>query len=254
MLLADAQVSDGKVRLELEVQLVENALRAAVHMFGVNDAEAPWLTAEKNILGDRELRNERQLLMHHRDSRILGLVNALEAADGAVDMDVTLVSPEWIDAAEDVHERRLAGAVLAHQRVNLARLQIERHAIERQNAGKALGDLAHLEQGPRHWLRSVIDFQRRAGVPPAAAVRLARPLLGRRARTPGDCGMTSLSVDVFSREVAVFDHGGIDVALVDGDRLNQDRRHILLPVVDLVVRLYRLFVREVDRRIHRADR
>src|SRR5205085_1012363 len=48
-----------------------------------------------------------------------------------------------------------------------------------------------LDDGNR-WLRDAMSVilrgRRRAGVPPAAAVRLARPLLGRRARTPGDCG------------------------------------------------------------------
>ena len=41
-------------------------------------------------------------------------------------------------AGEDVHERRLAGAVLAEQRVDLAALEVEIDAAQRLHAAEAL--------------------------------------------------------------------------------------------------------------------
>ena len=49
-------------------------------------------------------------------------------------------------AAGDAHQRRLAGAVLAEQRVHLARPQLERDVLERDDAREALPDAGQLEQ------------------------------------------------------------------------------------------------------------
>ena len=51
-----------------------------------------------------------------------------------------------IDAGDDLDQRRLARAVLAEQRVNLAGADVERDAAQRAHAGKALLEVAHLEQ------------------------------------------------------------------------------------------------------------
>ena len=43
-------------------------------------------------------------------------------------------------ARQDVHQRAFARAVFAHHRVDLARIDIEADAVQRQHAGKAPGD------------------------------------------------------------------------------------------------------------------
>ena len=62
--------------------------------------------------------------------------------------DLSLVRP--VQAVEDAHQRRLAGAVLAEQRQDLAlpQLEVDRVVGERA-AGKPLGDAAQLDQGGR---------------------------------------------------------------------------------------------------------
>ena len=66
-------------------------------------------------------------------------------------MDFLALEPEGagvrrVDAGDDLHQRRLAGAVLAHQRVDVAALEAERDVVERQHAGKGLADVLDLEQ------------------------------------------------------------------------------------------------------------
>ena len=51
------------------------------------------------------------------------------------------------EPVEDVHERRLAGAVLAEQGVDLAGPDVEVDAVVGEHAGVALRDPAHLEHG-----------------------------------------------------------------------------------------------------------
>ena len=56
-----------------------------------------------------------------------------------------LAGRRLLDAGQDLHERGLAGAVLADQRVDVARLSRKSTPIERGRAGKHLGYAARLE-------------------------------------------------------------------------------------------------------------
>jgi hypothetical protein len=65
----------------------------------------------------------------------------------AADDDLPAVAV--VDAHQDVHQRRLAGAVLADEGVNLAREDIEVDAVEGEHAGECLDDATHRNDG-RH--------------------------------------------------------------------------------------------------------
>ena len=62
-----------------------------------------------------------------------------------VEQDLALVG--LVEPVEDVHQRRLAGAVLAEERVHLALAQVEVDVVVREDAGEALRDAAELEDG-----------------------------------------------------------------------------------------------------------
>jgi hypothetical protein len=72
-----------------------------------------------------------------RDPRLLGRERRGQVGRPAVDEDGALVGPDA--AGEDLHERRLAGAVLPEQRAHLAGAQREDEAMERDRPGIALG-------------------------------------------------------------------------------------------------------------------
>ena len=57
----------------------------------------------------------------------------------------TLAGVGLLDAADDLHQRRLAGAVLAEQRDDLSGVHVEAHAAQRVNARKTLVDAAKLK-------------------------------------------------------------------------------------------------------------
>ena len=54
-----------------------------------------------------------------------------------------------VEPVEDVHQRRLAGAVLAEQRVHLAAAEVEVDVVVRDDAREALRDAAQLEDRRR---------------------------------------------------------------------------------------------------------
>ena len=64
--------------------------------------------------------------------------------DAAAQADLAGVGA--MDAGEDLDQRRLAGAVLAEQRMHLAGADVEVDSVERQRAGEALGQAGDLEQ------------------------------------------------------------------------------------------------------------
>jgi hypothetical protein len=74
-----------------------------------------------------------------------------------------------IDAFKDAHERRLPGAVLAHQREDVAGAHGQRHVMERSNHPEGLRDADRREDGaglPRAVLHSIAELAGRLVAPP----------------------------------------------------------------------------------------
>ena len=72
------------------------------------------------------------------------IVHDSHADVAPVDFDATAI--HRLRAAQDLHQRRFARAILAEQHVNFSRIQVEVHLVERFNAGKLLLDLLHLQE------------------------------------------------------------------------------------------------------------
>ena len=92
--------------------------------------------AEKQILGDGQVRNDVRLLMDDPDSQRMGVGGRPERLGDAAGRERSLIGP--IDALENAHECRLSRAVLAHEGRNLPRSDRQAHVIERVNDPKSL--------------------------------------------------------------------------------------------------------------------
>ena len=82
--------------------------------------------------------------MHHGYAVIEGVARAGE-------IDLLAVHPDgarvlFIDTEQALHERRFAGAVLAHQGVDGAGTQLESGMVQRLDARELLFDIEHFEQ------------------------------------------------------------------------------------------------------------
>ena len=120
----------------------KSALRAAMRSRGVEveQGTAAQLVAQHHVLGDRERLHQLEVLVDHADAVGDGVGRAPEAHGLALDDElagVGLVEPE-----DHVHERRLAGAVLAQQAVDLAAAELEVDGVVGQDAREPLGDPA----------------------------------------------------------------------------------------------------------------
>ena len=85
------------------------------------------------------------MLMHHAYARGIGVVGRPEPHLVPIDENLPLVG--LIKTHEDVHERRLARAVLANQGERLALAYAERYGIAGERSGEALGDALYSQLG-----------------------------------------------------------------------------------------------------------
>jgi hypothetical protein len=142
LLLAHREVLHDRPGVHDEPVLLRQLADAFVR--GVHVEDALVLVAEDDGLGDREGIDEHEVLVDHADAegdrharrRRLHLLPAHE--DPA---PVGRVHP-----VERPHQRRLAGAVLADERVDLAFAKLEAHVVVRDHAGEPLRDVFHHDE------------------------------------------------------------------------------------------------------------
>ncbi len=116
-------------------EALEDLRGLSVHRAPVDPpTRAQRLPADEDVLRDRQVRELHGLLVDDRDARLTCVHGARQHAIGTVDADGAPVGE--VHAREDLDERRLAGAVLAHECVCLAALQVNRDVLERMNGAK----------------------------------------------------------------------------------------------------------------------
>ena len=101
------------------------------------------LDGEDDVLGHRHHGDEHEVLVHHADPAPDRVARRVDAHGLAVDR----ISPSsgLVEPVEDVHQRRLPGAVLAEQRVHLAAAEVEVDAVVGDDPREPLGDPPQLE-------------------------------------------------------------------------------------------------------------
>ena len=235
LLLADADVLDLGGRVLLQADAREQLLRLLVGLVPVDEADrALDLVVEEDVLGDRQVRAERQLLVDDDDALRLAVAQVVEVHGLVLEDDLALVGAGRVDAGEHLHEGGLAGAVLAADRVDLAALDLERDVLQGLDARERLRDGPHLEDVVCHgdadlpW--SCCSCSERNG----SGVRDGR-WRGESPSPPPTSVMTGeasgLEAELLSGPVPGVDQGRLHVVLRDRDRSEQVRRNDLDAVV-----------------------
>ena len=149
-----ASECDGqrRLRVDVEVDASRRCSRAALRVRRQSTTPGPaHLVAEHDVLRDRQVVAEVDLLVHGADPGGLRLRGAGERALLAVDDDRPGV--DRVHAGEGLDEGGLAGAVLAHQGVHLAGEQPEVDAVQRLDPGERDGDPGHRDDRAGRVLR-----------------------------------------------------------------------------------------------------
>ena len=141
LLLSDAQPFhlDRRVDVQLDIAQQGSGANSQIPM-----ADRRRQVAEEEVLRNAQTGNQRQFLKDHDDAARTGLGHARQGHRFAGDRHGAAVAP--LDTGYHLHQRRLAGAVLPHQRVNLSLVQSEVDALEGLKGAETLGDAPHLQK------------------------------------------------------------------------------------------------------------
>ena len=92
----------------------------------------------RDVLGDRQVGEERRLLVDGGDAERAGAAGIHRRHDVAVDDELAAI--RRLGAGDDLDEGGFPRAVLADEGVHFARTEIEGHPLEGADAGKRFGD------------------------------------------------------------------------------------------------------------------
>ena len=106
---------------------------------------------QSHVLADRQVGNERRILVDRDDARSTRFGGGAKRPYGAVDRYGSAI--RRVDAGQNLYQRALARAIGPHQRMDLAAGNSQRRRSERDDGAESLGDIADLEQRRRivHW-------------------------------------------------------------------------------------------------------
>ena len=115
---------------------------------GAVEASLPEaLGAERDVLEHAHVVGQREMLVHHADAGIERGAGIARRQSPAERLDRALVGD--IVAEQDVHQRGLAGAVLAEQRDHLAALQVEGDGVVGDQRAEPLGHAVEAQHDRR---------------------------------------------------------------------------------------------------------
>ena len=166
LLLADPEIVDQRIGVDVVFEAGEQlpgALALAGHV-DMNTAHG-HVAPEENVLGDREVGAEIELLEDDADALLRRIEHGGEPHFLAAHHDAA--GGRLIDAGEDTHQRRLAGAVLADQHIDRPLVDVEIDILQGNGTGEDAGHLL----GAKNDLRCVGPFQRAHSPPPAGPIR-----------------------------------------------------------------------------------
>src|SRR5919109_1029954 len=215
---AGDRLADGRQRRDGEA--VERLTCRPLHGRLVEDdrSQGP-LPAEEHVGHDVEVVRQREILVDDLDPETRRVARAVNVHGCAFDQHVALV--EGVDPGDALDQRRLAGAVVADERHDLARTNLEVDPVERLHGAERLRGVFDLqERGVGHW---ALLFQGRPGEPRAAALPAPTSsalLLPAEVRLRGVAG-----ADLLHGPELVLDHGVGDVVDGDADRRQREVRH-----------------------------
>ena len=145
LLLADRDVLDPRVGVDREPELLGDLANTLPRCGPVEEhLRLCRLVGEDDVLGHGHHRDQHEMLVDHSDPVLDRVARRREGDPLSLDQDLALVGV--VQAVEDVHQRRLSGAVLAEQRVHLSLAQVEVDVVVCKYPGKALRDSPELEQ------------------------------------------------------------------------------------------------------------
>jgi len=137
----------------MEIDVRNRLDRLAAHAVMINEADAAdpqaqRLPADEEVSGDRHGRDHRGVLIDCFDAEAHGDLGRSYRDPLSTDANIALVGLQ--DTREYFDQRRLSGAIVAHEPDHFARLDIEINAVQGMDACVPFVDVPHRDQRRGH--------------------------------------------------------------------------------------------------------
>ena len=149
LLLGDGQIAHHRAGGDVDLEPAQHFGGLCLHLALAEHHAAHLLTAQEHVFCHGEVAAHVELLVDDGHACGLRLLGGEVAIRLALDFHVAAVA--GVDAAQDLHQRGFARAVLAQKRHDLAASQLEIHMVQRLHAGKRLADIVHGYDDVVHW-------------------------------------------------------------------------------------------------------
>ncbi len=133
--VGNRQVADAGIGADGRIQPRQQIARGAAHGRVVKLQTAGQFASKEDVAGDRQVRGKVEFLMDHHDPGSFGIGTAAERDRAPVQQHLPAGGRQI--AAKDLHDRGLARAVFADQRVDLARAQRQVDAVQNLDRAEA---------------------------------------------------------------------------------------------------------------------
>ncbi len=144
LLVGDGEAGGRAAGVDAHPEPGEEALGLGDHRGPVDAATAGQrLAAHEDVLGDRQVGEERRLLVDDRDAGLLGVGGRGEVDGLAAQLEDPGVAA--VDTGDDLDQRRLAGAVLADEGVDRTTVDPQAAGPQGHHRAERLRDVAQLE-------------------------------------------------------------------------------------------------------------
>ncbi len=178
LLEADGQFLDDRVGIDLEPVLALEPGQFGARLGDRSAEEGIALGAENDVFKHGEVFDQHEVLVDHADADRDGVVGRADRRRLAADADLAAVG--LVEAVEDRHQRRLAGAVLADDAVDRAAGNLEVNVAIGVDRAEALVDADEFDRRVRHAPSRVFyRLVKLTSMPPKACQRRPRRRLPR---------------------------------------------------------------------------
>ena len=143
LLHADGDVLDESIGVDVQAILLRELHDLFPGLILLQEARLVRLHAEDDVFKHRKALHELKVLMHHANAQCIGIVRIIDLDFHAILLDNALF--RLIQAEQDAHQRGLACAVFAEERMDLAMAKLERDVVVCNDTGEPLGDIQHFD-------------------------------------------------------------------------------------------------------------
>jgi hypothetical protein len=144
--LGERKLSCMRPGIDVDPKVAKNPGRFGFDTWIVDLSQPrPWHPAEEDVLRHAQVWAETQLLVNGGNADRFGLVRREPGKRGAIELDRAGI--RLMHAGDQIDPGAFAGAVFAHEGVNLTRIDIEAHPVEHHIAGERLRQVGRTQDG-----------------------------------------------------------------------------------------------------------